>query len=89
MRYDANDFLSRYAQWPFIIIDLDAPPSPKFATAWLDGDQLTYSGNTFFAQSDADNFANAEVEANPGTVMVVVQMVSKHSSSVKVTSEKL
>lgn len=70
-------------------IELVKPKAPKFATAWLNHGELTYTGNTFFTQADADNFANAEVASNADTEMVVVQMVSKHSSSVKVTSEKL
>jgi hypothetical protein len=76
--YDASKFTT-----------IALPRQPKFSTAWLDKGELTATGNTFFTQADADNFANAEVEANPGTEMVVVQMVSKHSSSVKVETVAL
>lgn len=65
------------------------PSQKRFATAWLDDDELTLTGDAFASQMDADNFANAEVEAIIDTTMVVLQMVSKHSSSAKVVSEKL
>lgn len=72
-----------------LTIELEKPEAPKFATAWLNHGELTFTGNTFFTQEDADNFANSEVASTADTEMVVVQMVSKHSSTVTVTSEKL
>lgn len=75
--------------FPTSISRIAPPELQKFATAWLDKGELTYTGNSFSSEAEAAKFADAEVEANIDTHMVVVKLVSKHSSSVKVETEAL
>lgn len=60
----------------------------RFLTAWLEDDDFILTGDTIFnTQKDADNHANALAAEEGGVTVVVLKVVSQHSSKVVVTTE--
>lgn len=65
-----------------------AQKQERFLTAYKDGPDFTLTGdNAFNTQRDADNHAN-EIAANePDVTVVVLKVMSQHSSRIVVTTE--
>jgi hypothetical protein len=62
----------------------------RFLTAWKDGPDFSLTGdNAFSTQRDADNHANAIAAAEADVTVVVLKVVSSHSSRVVVSTEAL
>lgn len=70
----------------------DNPKEPKmqerFLTAYKDGPDFNLTGDNYFnTQRDADNHANAIAAVEADVTVVVLKIVSSHSSRIVVTSE--
>lgn len=62
----------------------------RFLTAWKNGPDFTLTGDNYFnTLSDADRFANDLAGDEPGATVVVLRVVSEHSSDVRVTSNRV
>jgi hypothetical protein len=62
----------------------------RFLTAWKDGPEFSLTGDNYFnTQRDADNHANAIAAAEADVTVVVLKVVSSHSSRVVVSTEAL
>ena len=73
---------------PYSYFDLLKPSKQeRFITAWKDGPDFALTGdNAFASQRDADIHANELARINVGSTVVVLKVVSQHSSRVVVTT---
>lgn len=60
----------------------------RYLTAYKDGPDFSLTGDNYFnTQQDADNAANALAASEADVTVVVLKVVSQHSSRIVVTSE--
>ena len=74
---------------PYSYFDLLKPSKQeRFITAYKEGPDFYLTGdNTFTTQRDADNHANAVAASEADVTVVVLKLVSQHSSRIVVTTE--
>ena len=74
---------------PYSYFDLlKTSKQERFVTAWKDGPEFSLTGDdAFTTQRDADNHANAIAAEEVDTTVVVLKVVSQHSSRVVVSTE--